>query len=322
MNFSTNQVMQMFVLNGTKKAAVNPIKTPDGTAVRGLMIQVVEGTKVVDNTDIIDVKNVLSVTEALATSDGEQLKRKGVLVVLNEDYLVDGNPVKGQDYVITINYRGNIGEEDTYSKVAEAHATKGDTPATLLQKLAESLILNQDVEYTPLYELYLPDGTLLTKENITTVAATGFYIVEPVPYWSLGRFEETLMKIDLQTAPIIVDGDDVIDWLENYKFEAVELASVPAIKNSHRVADLEYFCKGERGTSNAKLGWPDTPDYTPNVDPSLASGYDILTIHYAFVGANASNQKSEKDIILVAPAGAEGLNTDLAAVKTAIAEYL
>lgn len=300
MNFSTNQVMQMFVLNDTRTAEPCYIG-PLGSQGK-LMYQIIDVTSVVDHTDIIDRDNILSVAVQSAAAPSEQLFRKGVRIALNEEYLVDGNPVKGQDYVITINYRGNIGEEDTYSKVVEAHASKGDTPATLLQKLANSFLINRDVEYTPLYELLLLDGTPLTENNVENITAEGFVVVEPVPYWSLGRFEETLMKIDLQTAPIIIDGDDVNDWLEDYKFEAIPSDIVPAIRNSHRVADLEYFCKGERGTSNAKLGWPDTPDYTPLVDPNYPLGYDIVTIHYAFVGANASNQKSEKDIIFVAPA--------------------
>ena len=45
------------------------------------------------------------------------------------------------------------------------------------------------------------------------------------------------------------------------------------------------------------------------VDANHAAGYDILTIHYAYVGANASNQKSEKDIVLVCKSAAGFLNT-------------
>ena len=305
MNFSTNQVMQLFVLENTDTVEVTPIPTADKSATRGYIVKVKNAAdEVIDTTDIIDVDNILSVVKALATDAGEKLVRKGLLVKLNSATLAEGKPAVGEEYVMTLTYRG-FGEEDTYSKVVAAKAIKTDTVATLHQKLAESLINNADVEYTPLYELYTAEGALITKSNISTIKDTGFYIVEPKPYWSLGRFAETLMNISVQTAPIYVNSDYESAWLTNYKFEPMpaSITAVKTIPNTHRVADLEYFCKGERGTSNALVGWPDTPDYIARVNAQSAAGYDILTIHHAFVGANASNQKSEKDTIIVAENG-------------------
>lgn len=321
MNFSTNQVMQLFVLGANESAEVKPILALDKETVRGYIVQIKnEKGEVIDTTDIIDAKNILSVTEALASND--ELERKGLLVKLNEEYLIvdeDGakKPVPGEDYVMTLTYRG-FGEEDTYAKVISARAKRGDTQAILLQKLAENLILNADVEVTPLYELYLADGTAITADNLDLITDAGFYVVEPKPYWSLGRFAETLMNIEVQTAPITIDGEDEIAWLSEYKFKPVSITGVSSIPNTHKVADLEYFCKGERGTSNALAGWPDTPDYIAKVNPNSASGYDILTVHCAFVGANASNQKSEKDIIFVTEGGTAELNSKLASIKTDI----
>ena len=80
--------------------------------------------------------------------------------------------------------------------------------------------------------------------------------------------------------------------------------------NTHRIADMEYFYKGERGVSaglNAPYDLQIPLDL--RVDAGHTAGYDILTIHYAYVGANASNQKSEKDAVLVCKSGAGFLNT-------------
>lgn len=321
MNFSTNQVMQLFVLGANESAEVKPILALDKETVRGYIVQIKnEKGEVIDTTDIIDAKNILSVTEALASND--KLKRKGLLVKLNEGLLIEDEegvkrPVSGEDYVMTLTYR-SFGEEDTYAKVVSARAKRGDTQATLLQKLAESLILNADVEVTPLYELYLANGTAITANNLNLITDAGFYIVEPKPYWSLGRFAETLMNVEVQTAPIMVDSESEIAWLSEYKFKPVTIKGVNAIPNTHKVADLEYFCKGERGTSNALVGWPDTPDYIAKVNPNSANGYDMLTVHCAFVGANASNQKSEKDIIFVAEGGTASLNSKLSGIKAEI----
>lgn len=315
MNFSTNQVMQMFVLGSTDTAEVVTINTPDGRDIRGYIVKIINSNgEVIDTSDIIDAKNILSVNAALAARD--KLNRKGLLVKLNSE-VNDGKPIKGEEYVMTLTYRG-FGEEDTYSKVVSAKATNED-PATLLKAMAENLIMNRDVEFSPLYDLYTTEGVKISKDNYkTAVTANGFYIVEPVPYWSLGRFAETLMNIDVQTAHVTLNGEEETAWLAEYKFKPVTLDGVPAIPNSHRIADLEYFCKGERGTSNALVGWPDTPDYVAKINPNSANGYDVLTVHCAFVGANASNQKSEKDIIFVEEGGTESLATQLNTIANGI----
>lgn len=314
MNFSTNQVMQLFVIGSNESAEVKPIKTPDGNGVRGYIVKIKDSKgNVIDNSDIIDANNILYTAESLAKD--ETMQRKGLLVKLNSA-VNGGAPIAGENYVLTLVYRG-FGEEDTYSKVFEAKAVANESAATLLQKLAASALLNMDVEESPLYELYTAAGVAIDNTNVDTITADGFYIVEPVPYWSLGRFEETLMKIDVQVAPVTLEGEEETEWLANYKFAAMPstVTAVKAIPNTHRIADLEYFCKGERGTSNALVGWPDTPDYKGKVNPDSANGYDVVTIHCAFVGANASNQKSEKDLVFVAEGGLETLSTKLTAIK-------
>lgn len=313
MNFSTNQVMQLFVLGSKDTVEVKPIKTPDGATDRGVIVQVKDSKgNVIDTSDTIDLQNILYASQSLAVND--KVSRKALYVYLNSE-VNGGDPIEGQDYVMTLTYRG-FGEEDTYSKVFEAKAAADETAATLLQKLAYSALLNADVEETPLYELYSPEGDVIDINNIGDITANGFVIVEPVPYWSLGRFAETLMNIDVQTAPVILAGDEVSNWLAKYKFMGIDSSFKDAfmIPNTHKIADLEYFCKGERGTSNALVGWPDTPDYKGKVNPDSANGYDVVTIHCAFVGANASNQKSEKDLIFVAEGGNESLHTELAKV--------
>lgn len=326
MNFSTNQVKQLYVLDANSSVTQKVIKTPDGAANKAVVLDV-DG----ERTDIIPLDNIISVTTALASAAGQQMIRKGVLVALNSN-VNSGNPVAGQDYIIKLTFRGHIGEEVAYHKFAEAHAVTGMTSAQLLQKLAASFLVNQKVEATPLYELYdqatgkkIVDTIVSSSTEClaTAVTATGFYIVEPVPYWALGKFPETLMNITLETPAIVASSDEVIDWLANYQFAPIAsttLAAVTPIFNSHKIADLEYFCKGEKGISA-----PYHKPYDDVVDPGLkvnanaANGYDILTIHYAFVGANASNQKSEKDLVIVAPGnGTSTINSKLSTIKAAL----
>ena len=300
---STNQVTQFFVVE--KTAVLKKIKDPSGTVVTGYQVVVDDR----DTTDVIPAKHVLGVNKVLATANSEKLFRKALKVKLSAK-VNGGAPVAGQDYIISLKFRGLIGEEDTIEKVAMAHATASDTAATLLQKLAQSFIDNASVEESPLYEVMTTAGVALS-DDVSTITEEGFVIVEAKPYWRMGTFIEALAKIDVSTRPIILSGDEEDKWLDSYKFVADKEGTYStAIMNTHRVADMEYFYKGERGVSaglNAPYDLQIPLDL--RVDAGHAAGYDILTIHYAYVGANASNQKSEKDIVLVCKSAAGFLNT-------------
>ena len=300
---STNQVTQFFVVE--KTAVLKKIKDPSGTVVTGYQVVVDDR----DTTDVIPAKHVLGVNKVLATADSEKLFRKALKVKLSAN-VNGGAPVAGQDYIISLKFRGHIGEEDTIEKVAMAHATASDTAATLLQKLAKSFIDNASVEESPLYEVKTVAGVALS-DDVSTITEEGFVIVEAKPYWRMGTFIEALAKIDVSTRPIILSGEEEDKWLDSYKFVADKEGTYStAIMNTHRVADMEYFYKGERGVSaglNAPYDLQIPLDL--RVDAGHAAGYDILTIHYAYVGANASNQKSEKDAVLVCKSGAGFLNT-------------
>ena len=306
---STNQVTQFFVVE--KSAVLKKIKDPSsandpsGAVVTGYQVVVDDR----DTTDVIPAKQVLGVNKVLATAASEKLFRKVLKVKLSAN-VNGGAPVAGQDYIISLKFRGLIGEEDTIEKVAMAHATASDTAATLLQKLAQSFIDNASVEESPLYEVKTTAGVALS-DDVSTITEEGFVIVEAKPYWRMGTFIEALAKIDVSTRPIILSGEEEDKWLDSYKFVADKEGTYStAIMNTHRVADMEYFYKGERGVSaglNAPYDLQIPLDL--RVDANHAAGYDILTIHYAYVGANASNQKSEKDAVLVCKSGAGFLNT-------------
>ena len=367
MNFSTNQVKQLYVLNSSSVVTQKVIKTPDGAANKAVVLDI-DG----ERTDILDLKLISTITTAKASDASQQLKRKGVLVALNPN-VNSGNPVAGQDYIIGLTYRGHIGEEDTYHKFAEAKAKTGDTAATLLQALAASFIAQQNVEVSPLYDLFTAAGDKLVDSKgiptfsatkayakgdkvvytdgkvyafttshsagswttdvaatgeavVSAITSTGFYIVEPVPYWALGKFPETLMKMEIATPAIIAASQPEENWLANYKFVAVpaSLTAVAPIYNSHKVADLEYFCKGERGVS-AGLHAPYDVQIPLNlkVNADAQYGYDILNIHFAFKGDNQQSTLSEKDITIVAPGdGTSTINSKLSTIKSALEALL
>lgn len=134
--------------------------------------------------------------------------------------------------------------------------------------------------------------------NSTTVAS-GFIIKEAKPYWQLGSFPERTATIEIGTSPIIASGVERNDWLVDGSGNPAKFVpeSTPSIVNSHKIADLEYFCKGEKGNPNALANWPDNIKPELLVNPDSSTGYSTLAVHYAYVGDNQSNQKSERDAI-------------------------
>lgn len=71
------------------------------------------------------------------------------------------------------------------------------------------------------------------------------------------------------------------------------------IKNSRLAAELEYFAMGERADIYRKVGWPDNRDTEYLVNSNSSNGYDMIGIHYSYVGSNHAVQKSEKDLTLI-----------------------
>ena len=68
---------------------------------------------------------------------------------------------------------------------------------------------------------------------------------------------------------------------------------------------MEYFYAKERGDQYGNIGWPNVVKTTYAADPEVA--YDVIDIHYSYVGPNESVQKSEKDLTIAGTA--EALST-------------
>ena len=99
------------------------------------------------------------------------------------------------------------------------------------------------------------------------------------------------------------NGQKVVGGADPYN--TIDTSNAPAaagtVINSKLMADYEYFYMGERGDQYRMVGFPNYVPTTYLVDPTNAYGYDTVAIHFAYVGANHSVQKSEKDITILVP---------------------
>lgn len=308
--FSTNQVRQLYVATAppsdiTASATAGSIAVKSDAAKSHLYFEYM-GAGGMTRSDLIDIKNILY---AKAT-DADDLAYDLAKYKLTLDNTVNGgDPVVAQDYILRIAFRNypGLSEEDQYFKYGMVHTVTGMTTSDFYKTLALSLVKNFSREEQGLLKFYLETGgkdvgvvaetltevTKDTKESSLTGTYTGIIIEEAPQDWILGVMEQAPVNFTIQPDLIIDNGDDRI-WGVVKK-----VTSTNSIPDGHKIADLEYFCMGERGDVYRMVGFPYVIHTKYLVDPDIK--YNVIDIHYAYVGPNESVQKSEKDITIVVP---------------------
>lgn len=280
MTFSTNQVRHLYVVKGTQ-ASVGTADTAGKLAVKAdsakshLYFEYKSPGGLV-RSDLIDIKNII----AAKATDAASLRRELGQVKVALDSAVNGGlPVAGQDYLLRVAIRqfAGMSDEDQYFKHGLVRATTGMTAEQFYTKLKESLIMNFSREASKLFEF--------------TSDATGVVITEVEQDWKLGVLAQVPVYFSVHPTTILVGGVDEVWGVATPQHSGV------FVGNGKNIADLEYFCMGERGDQYRNIGWPHVIETTYLVDPTAE--YSVLDIHYAYVGSNEGVQKSERDITLV-----------------------
>ena len=338
--FSTNQVRQLYVAKKLKTFDISAsdaagfIVVKSDPAKNHLYFEY-KGADDLMRSDLIDIKNILY---AKATGAGAmEYKLKSVTVALDTN-VNEGAPVAGQDYILRIAFRQYVGmsDEDQYFKYGMVHAHAGMGADEFYKALALSIAKNFSREAAPLIKIEVhskatsssggfdSDGYMVvtptTKDNGKSDATNPYYatdalvtdidsirITEVEQPWKLGVMAQTPVYFTVQSVPVTVNGDERI-WAT--LTEGIN----GSIGNGKAIADLEYFCMGERGDIYRGIGFPHNIATTYLVDPTKT--YYTLDIHYAYVGNNESVQKSEKDITIVCSDKSE-FNKIVTAVNTA-----
>lgn len=308
--FSTNQVRQLYVATALKSPNViasdaGSIAVKSDTAKSHLYFEYM-GAGGMTRSDLIDIKNILY---AKATDADDLAYDLAKYKLTLDDTVNGGEPVVAQDYILRIAFRNypGLSEEDQYFKYGMVHAVTRMTASDFYKTLALSLVKNFSREEQGLLKFYLETGgsdagvvagtptevTKDTKESSLTGIYTGIIIEEAPQDWTLGVMEQAPVNFTIQPDLIIDNGDERI-WGVVKK-----VTSTNSIPDGHKIADLEYFCMGERGNVYRMVGFPYVIRTKYLVDPDIK--YNVIDIHYAYVGPNESVQKSEKDITIVVP---------------------
>lgn len=317
--FSTNQARQLYVATALKSpnviasdaAGSIAVKTDDAKS--HLYFEYV-GQGGLTRSDLIDIKNVMYAKATDAAKLARKLKT--VTVTLN-DKVNGGAPIGGQDYILKIAFRqfAGMSDENNYTKFGMVHAYTDMGASEFYKELALSLVKNFSREATQLVKFTLTDNsnaavpvTVATKASSLTGTYKALVIEEVEQDWVLGVKPQDVVYFDVISGNVTADGDEAI-W-----GNIVEGKSDTKVANGKLIADLEYFCMGERGDIYRGVGFPNNIPTKYMVDASKE--YHVLDIHYAYVGSNEAVQKSEKDITIVCADKAE-LNKIVSAVATA-----
>lgn len=315
--FSVNQVRQLYVATALKTPhvlasdAAGSIAVKNDTAKSHLYFEY-KGADNLMRSDLIDIKNILYAKATNATAMAHDLKS----VTIALDSSVNGGvPVAGQDYILRIAFRQYVGmsDEDQYFKYGMVHAYAGMSASEFYKVLAVSLVKNFSRELVPLVKISIKTATATTevttatkKEDLTDTY-TGVVVTEVEQPWRLGVMAQTPVYFTVQSVPVTVNGDE-------RHWATLTEGTSGSIGNGKTIADLEYFCMGERGDMYRQVGWPHNIPTAYLVDPTKT--YCVFDIHYTYVGSNESVQKSEKTITIVCSDKAE-LNKVITAFNTA-----
>ena len=321
--FSTNQVRQLYVATAVKSSHVlasdtaGTIAIKNDTAKNHLYFEY-KGADNLMRSDLIDIKNILYAKATDAADMATDLKSFTVALDSNVN---GGSPIAGQDYILRIAFRQYVGmsDEDQYFKYGMVHAYAGMNADEFYKVLALSIAKNFSREAVPLIKVEVhskttrdkggfdSDGYMVvtptTKDNGKSSPTNPYYITDAIVTdinsiriteveqpWRLGVMAQTPVYFTVQPVAVLVNSDDRI-WA------TVTEGTNGTIGNGKKIADLEYFCMGERGDVYRGIGWPHNIPTTYLVDPTKT--YYVFDVHYAYVGDNEAVQKSEKTITVV-----------------------
>lgn len=310
--FSVNQARQLYVMTNSDTTQVvttdadlqksenyGAVLVGGDTAKTHMYIKH-HGVAGITRSDLIEVKNILSVKATDADSLAYKLKSYTVSL---DSTVNGGTPVVGQDYLLRIAFRQFVGmsDEDQYFKFGVVRGISGMTASDFYKRMAISLAKNFSREVVPLVKIEVTTGsgntevTPLTRPETLTGTYTGIVITEVEQPWRLGVMQQTPVYFNIYPDQIMVEGDERT-WGTVTPVDKDELTVVP---DGKLMADLEYFCMGERADQYRGINWPHNIPTTYMVDPSLA--YNVIDIHYAYVGSNEAVQKSEKTLTILVP---------------------
>lgn len=320
--FSINQVTHLFAAVGNVSAASGNflkdadvqnmnlgdiiIGNPHGVAPDKVNLWVAQkGHGGIVRSDLVKPSNICWIRKVAASAMQDTPK---VLTISLDSNVNSGNPIVGQDYILSLTVDNVLSpsQEDKFVVHACARAFANDTAAALMGRIKDSL----EKSVKRMFGDYAPITVTLSGSSIV--------LTEQFPYWEAGKFQYRRPHFFVNVGTVTDQNTSIeVVWGQ------VAESAGTAFANGAKVADLEYFALGARGSEERNMGWPyniETKGFIFSDSQVTTKNYDLLVIHYFYAGANTNNQKSERDLVIACPSAEE--NPVIAAVQTQVSAVL
>lgn len=318
-NFSTNQSHHLYVVipgtNGgfqTTVTSTSPagtiggVKTVDDLRGKEVFFNY-KGAESVLTSDFIQIPNI-GYAKAIKAADMVTVMKR--VEVTLDSTVNEGEPVSGQDYVLSINFRNffSSGDASQYFKDAAVHATANMTASDFYKAMVASLnsAFSREPGATKTSNPYLKFSVKEKGGSGTDATDAVAIVIEEKPQdWALGTKKARRIMFDVFCSTIYTAGEDLV-WgtvTDATPAKSAAVVGTNAVGNGQQIADLEWFCMGERGDQYRNVGWPHVIPTKYLVDPTKQ--YHVLELHYAFTDTGVNSYRTEKEITIVSESAVE-----------------
>ena len=304
-NYSVNQSRQMYVANNGYSTASNPavgtitkvVKTPENE-----LYFLFKGADTMLRSDFIPLDNIKSAVAIDAAKNVVKMRKVSIELA--------GDLIPGQDYVLGINFKNffSSGDASQYYKDVAVHATSDMDADDFMEKMVEELNLcfSREPGATKTTNPYLTFTAVAADSTNNTPAK--LVIEEKAQEWELGTKKARRIMFDVFPGTVY-DGVDDVNWAKQNSTTGqyyTEETPTTTVGNGQSIADLEWFCMGERGDQYRNVGWPYVIPTKYLADPTKE--YHLIEIHYAFTDTGVNSYRTEKEITIAVPKGASSAN--------------
>ena len=315
-NYNTNQARHLYVAKDYKTSvaaveaadpgtiAVLTNAEPAGSAVGGHPLKTLyfvykNGDGLLTRSDTIPVCNIEYVTKKAAAEMDYKLIQH--VITLNDGVSIDD--LKGKTVTVNIAVRGIMDDDprNVVPVVATVKVGSSDTAAKLYKNLADAIAKAVPTFglKVPMFRVFTSDGTEVTKTTAAGASSTNVTIVATAQNWRRGLLSN---KPYFLTISFGTDADIDNAWGKDVTGPSA-VSNYTVIASAYELADLEYFCYGERGDDTRMAYWPNNYEPTYLINPAdTSTTYDLLTIQYFWQGHAENIQKSPRTIHIAAPA--------------------
>lgn len=258
-NFSINQVRHFYVVNNLADCIINRNNDIEDSVT--IQFRNAKGEFV--PSDIIDLNNIIRVTN---------LNHKCVLPLMRVATITADSIIKGNEYTVKVTIKNAVGDNNAIVKYGSVLAASSTVNADFYNALATSLTKVAD----GMFGVVAGDSKLQIG-----------------PYVNFEGNEAGAVPFKPYDIDVTLLSEE--EWAWNpVEWEYKKLSGDKP--NGSVIADMEWFYIGARGDMYRNFGHPYSPKTKTLADPNI--NYDIIDIHYAYVGPNEGAQKSEKTITI------------------------